>query len=279
MTADQPTTDLMVPAAEQLAEYRTATVLTLSYDGALFSGFACQPSVETVQGHLEAALATVCRREVAVVGAGRTDTGVHALGQVVSFPSAHADPEGLALLRSLNALVGPGISVSEVRRATQGFSARFDAVSREYRFRVANGPVPPLFLRNVAWWVKKPLDISAMSEAASVLVGEHDFRSFCIADSARGKRTVRNLREVEITEEEHLGERCVVVRIIGNAFLHSMVRTVVGSLVEVGVGRQPVSWMSSVLAAQDRAAAGPTAPALGLTLWSVEYPPRCWLPE
>ncbi len=273
---DRPTTELMVTPAEELAEYRTVTALTLAYDGALFSGFATQPGAETVQGCLEDALAIACRREVAIVGAGRTDSGVHALGQVVSFPSAHADPRGIALLRSINALAGPGISVSEVRYATGRFSARFDAVSREYRYRVANGPVPPLFLRHVAWWVKKPLDTEVMREAASVLIGEHDFRSFCVADSAKGKRTVRNLREVEILEEEHLGELCVVVRIVGNAFLHSMVRTIVGSLVEVGVGRQPVSWMGETLAAQARAVAGPSAPALGLTLWRVEYPPHFW---
>lgn len=277
--ADRSKTGLMATPPEQLAEFRTVAVLEVAYDGALFSGFARQPAAETVQGRIEEALATACRRDVEVVGAGRTDSGVHALGQVVSFPSDHADPEGPALLRSLNALVGPGISVSEVRYAIEGFSARFDAVSREYRYRVANGPVPPLFLRQVAWWVKRPLDVSAMREAASMLIGEHDFRSFCIADSARGKRTIRNLREVEIFEEQQLGERCVVVRIVGNAFLHSMVRTVVGSLVEIGVGRQPVSSMAATLAARDRAVAGPSAPALGLTLWRVEYPQHVWLPD
>lgn len=254
-----------------------AYALTVSYDGAPFSGFARQPDRDTVQGRLEAALATALRREVVTVGAGRTDAGVHALGQVVSYDSDENEPESAVLLRSLNALVGEGIVVTGIRRAAPGFSARFDAESREYRYRLAPGPVPPLFLGRVAWWTRRTLNLSAMRTAASALVGEHDFRSFCVAESAGGQITFRRVEVVEIVPEEHLGEHCVTVRIVGNAFLHSMVRIITGSLVEVGVGRRDPGWLGEALAACDRVAAGPTAPAHGLTLWHVAYPDECWL--
>lgn len=251
--------------------------LTVSYDGAPFSGFARQPGLDTVQGRLEAALTTVLRREVVTVGAGRTDAGVHALGQVVSFDTEGTEPEPAVLLRSLNALVGDGVAITGIRGARPGFSARFDAQAREYRYRLVSGPVAPLFLADVAWWTKHVLELSAMREAARVLVGEHDFRSFCVTESAEGRSTTRRIEFVEVVPEEHLGEHCVTVRIVGTAFLHSMVRAIVGSLVEVGSGRREPGWLAEVLAACDRAAAGPTAPAKGLTLWHVSYPEECWL--
>jgi len=251
--------------------------LTVSYDGAPFAGFARQPGLLTVQGSLEDALSIALRREVRTVGAGRTDAGVHALGQVVSFPAEEDEPEAAALLRSLNALVADGIVVREVRRAREGFSARFDAVSREYRYRIVSGPVPPLFLKPVAWWVKSALDVGAMRAAAEHLLGEHDFTSFCVAESARGKPTVRRVDTIELAAEEHLGEKCLVVRVEGNAFLHSMVRVIVGTLAEVGAGRREPAWVAEALAAESRDAAGPTAPPHGLTLWSVAYPDDVWI--
>ncbi|MDP2234785.1 MAG: tRNA pseudouridine(38-40) synthase TruA, partial [Actinomycetota bacterium] len=232
--------------------------LTVAYDGAPFSGFARQEGRDTVQGRLESALSTVLRREVETVGAGRTDAGVHALGNVVSLPADGTEPEPGVLLRSLNALVGDGIAITEVRVAPGGFSARFDAVAREYRYRLVPGPVPPLFLRGVAWWTKGEIDLHAMRAAASALLGEHDFKSFCVAESAEGKRTVRRIDLVEIETACEMGERCIVVRVVGNAFLHSMVRAIVGSLVEVGTGRRGPEWLAEALAACDRGAAGPT---------------------
>jgi tRNA pseudouridine38-40 synthase len=254
-----------------------ALALTVSYDGSPFSGFARQPGRDTVQGRLETALTTALRREVVTVGAGRTDAGVHALGQVVSFTGDGHEPEPGALMRSLNALVGEGIVVTGVRRAAPGFSARFDAEVREYRYRLIPGPIPPLFLSRFGWWTRHTLDLSAMRTAARALVGEHDFRSFCVTESAEGRSTSRSLELVEILPEEHLGEHCVTVRIVGNAFLHAMVRVITGSLVEIGLGRRDPEWLGEALAACDRAAAGPTAPACGLTLWHVSYPDECWL--
>jgi len=251
--------------------------LTVAYDGRSFAGFARQPGLRTVQGALEDALRTALRREVETTGAGRTDAGVHALGQVVSFEAAGPDlPEG-TLVRSLNALSGDGIVVRGLRHARPGFSARFDAISREYRYRLAVGDIAPLFLAPFAWRVRGHLDGDAMRAAALHLIGEHDFRSFCVAESADGHRTFRRVETVEVLEEEQLGEECTVVRVVGNAFLHSMVRTIVGTLVEVGAGRRDPVWVADALAACDRSAAGPTAPAHGLTLWSVEYPDEVWL--
>lgn len=251
--------------------------LTVAYDGAPFAGFARQDGPETVQGRLEQALKVVLRREVATVGAGRTDSGVHALGQVVSFEADGTEPAPSQLRRSLDALVGEGITVRDVRLARPGFSARFDATAREYRYRIVAGPVPPLFLARFAWHVPAELDVAAMREAAQHLVGEHDFRSFCVTESAEGKRTVRQVDTIEIAPEENLGEGCLTVRVVGNAFLHSMVRVIVGSLVEVGEGRRDTGWLAEALTACDRSAAGPTAPAHGLTLHAVAYPDDVWV--
>ncbi len=256
---------------------RDVVVLTLSYDGAGFSGFARQPGRRTVQGAVEDALATVLRRPVETVGAGRTDAGVHAIGQVVSFSCDGDAPDPRSLVRSLNALVGEGIVITGVRTAPEGFSARHSAIAREYRYRLVPGPVPPLFLASRAWWVKHALDLGAMRAASARLVGEHDFASFCVAASAEGVRTVRRLDCIEIAQESALGEHSVVVRVVGNAFLHSMVRVIVGSLVEVGAGRRDPAWLADALAARDRREAGPTAPPHGLTLWHATYPDDCWL--
>jgi tRNA pseudouridine38-40 synthase len=256
---------------------QAVTVLTVSYDGTRFHGFARQDGPVTVQGSLEAALRTILRRDVYTMGAGRTDTGVHALGQVVSFPEAPGDPVPAEVLRSLNALAGEGIVVTGVRRGASGFDARHSAVCREYRYRIVTGPVRPLFLADRSWWVKGALDLGAMRAGAGLLLGEHDFRSFCVTHSAEGRRTVREIDTLEITPAFEMGEHCIVLRIVGRSFLHSMVRIVAGTLVEVGRGRRDPAWVGEALAACDRAAAGPTAPPEALTLWHVTYPDEVWL--
>jgi tRNA pseudouridine38-40 synthase len=266
-----------MPLGHDNASSPHAIALTVAYEGAPFAGFARQPRLDTVQGRIEAGLATALRRDVDTTGAGRTDSGVHARGQVVSFDARGDEPEPSRLRRSLDALTGEGVVVREVRLAEAGFSARFDAVSREYRYRIVGGPVPPLFLERYAWHVPGQLDVEAMRAAARLLVGEHDFRSFCVAESALGKRTVRRVELIEIAEEQHLGEACLAVRVVGNAFLHSMVRTIVGTLAEVGESRRDPDWVGAVLAAQKREVAGPTAPAHGLTLWNVTYSDDVWL--
>lgn len=245
--------------------------LTVAYDGAGFAGFQRQPGLRTVQGRVEDALRVVLRRDVSTTGAGRTDAGVHALGQVMTFSASGDEPEPAVLGRSLNALCAPDIAVRSVRLMPEGFDARFSALAREYRYRLVVGAVPPVFLMGRAWWVRGRLDVEAMRRASTALLGEHDFASFCVSESAKGKNTRRGIDVLEIERACEMGEECLVVRIQGRAFLHSMVRVIVGSLVEVGKGRRPESWIAEALAACDRAAAGPTAPPDGLTLWRVEY--------
>ncbi len=265
--------------AEDLREGSTL-VLRVGYDGTGFSGFAAQegqPHVRTVAGELVGALQTLLRRPVELTCAGRTDAGVHARGQYVSVPCSCEESQsldGARLLRSLAAILPDDVSVSEVLRARPGFSARFDAQRREYRYRLVASAVRPLFCRNWSWWLRGAdrLDVAAMRQASACLVGEHDFKSFCKTSSALGKPTCRFVESIEFSWEEQLGERQLVMRIVGNAFLHNMVRAIMGTLVEVGLGRRDAAWVRDALQACDRRAAGPCAPACGLTFWDVRYP-------
>jgi tRNA pseudouridine38-40 synthase len=252
--------------------------LTIAYDGARFAGFARQQGQRTVQGELEAALEVLSSVPVETVGAGRTDAGVHAIGQVVSCAiEATLVDDVERLIRSLNALTPSDIAVRALRVVDASFNARFDALSRTYLYRIANTPTPALFLAPYSWHIAQPLNRDAMAQAAHHLIGEHDFASFCVAKSAqelRGKNlsTSRRIDEITLSSDEVLNERMLEIRVRGNAFLHSMVRVIVGTLVEVGSGARDPDWVEEVLAACDRTCAGPTAPAHGLTLLEVRYP-------
>lgn len=248
-------------------------VFRLGYDGADFSGFAEQPGLRTVAGEVRRALETFLRRSVELTCAGRTDAGVHAIAQYVSVP-AHAEElaiERRRWMRAMVALLPDDIALVEVYHARPGFSARFDAHARTYTYRIATGDARPLLTRDVTWWHRFPLDVEAMERGAVHLLGEHDFKSFCKVSSAVGKPTCRNVMDVSFASERSLGEEHVAFTITGNAFLHSMVRTIVGTLVEVGSGRREPDWVAEVLAACDRRAAGPTAPARGLCFMDVDY--------
>ena len=262
-------------------EAKHTLAMKVAYRGEAFSGFARQPEQLTVQGELERALEMLLRRPVETTCAGRTDAGVHARGQVVSFEVyedelAEMDERDAqrvrfaSFRRSLNAITHDDISVRSIWQAADGFSARFDAQAREYRYALAVDETPPVFMRDFAWYVG-PLDIVAMERASRCLIGEQDFKSFCRASSAVDKPTCRNVMEVSFSEEERFGEQLVIVKVVGSSFLHSMVRTIVGTLVEVGRGRKPESWVAEALAACDRTAAGETAPAQGLVFWEVRY--------
>ncbi|MDO4399914.1 MAG: tRNA pseudouridine(38-40) synthase TruA [Coriobacteriia bacterium] len=248
--------------------------VVLSYNGTAFSGYAKQPGKRTVQGNLEQAFSLALRRPVEVVCAGRTDAGVHARGQVVSFPITREEAEGrnlFKLKRSFQALTDDDISIQTLAVMPPDFSARFSAIEREYRYLVMPGGRHPLFLRGWCWDARRELDVDAMNEAASYLVGEHDFKSFCLAASAEGKNTVRALREVRVVPVNVMGEDALSIRVTGTAFLHSMVRSIVGTLVMVGSGLREPAWVKDVLEARDRRAAGENAPACGLVFWRVSY--------
>lgn len=251
--------------------------LDVQYNGAPFAGFARQAegSVKTVQGELEQALSLLYRREVPTVCAGRTDAGVHARGQVISFDLTEEEFAARplrSLERSMNALVDDAISVAHAQERDLGFSARFDAQWREYHYHICTDSARPALIMPLVWHLGgTELDLAAMNEGAAQLIGEHDFKSFCMAASAVGKPTHRNVMELEVYPEIIMGTSVFTVRVVGSAFLHSMVRTIVGTLTEVGRGRREPSWVADVLAACDRRAAGQNAPASGLVFWRVGY--------
>lgn len=260
----------------EIEEGRGEVILSLlvSYNGTPFAGFARQPGQLTVQGSIEEALALIFRRDVETVCAGRTDSGVHARSQVVSFSVSESELAGRSafkLLRSLNALTHEDISVKDVCRREPDFSARFSCTMREYKYFICTDAFAPLLMKGFCWHIPKALDLDAMRQAAAHLIGEHDFKSFCMAASAEGKSTMRNVFSVEVEPLVQWGENLVVITVKGNAFLHSMVRTIVGTLVAVGLGRRKPDWVVDVLEARNRAAAGENAPAQGLVFWDVSY--------
>jgi tRNA pseudouridine38-40 synthase len=244
--------------------------ITVSYDGTDFSGFQRQANARSVQAELESALAAIEGKHVTVAGAGRTDAGVHALGQVASFKLSNAIPER-DLLRAINAKLPEDVRVLSAEEAAPGFNARFSARSKVYRYRVSNTRVMSPFQRRFAWHISRSLDRAAMNEAARELVGEHNFACF----QAKGgtiRSTVRTITRSDWTEEPLAGGgRLLLYEIAGTGFLKYMVRAVVGTLIEVGDGRRAPSSLRDLLVSGSRAAAGPTAPPVGLYLVRVDY--------
>ena len=238
--------------------------LDIAYDGAGFRGYARQTGIRTVQGELETALGTLLKTEVATAVAGRTDAGVHARHQVVSFQ--HEDVADLdQLARSLQGLVGPEIAVRAMTAASEDFSARFSATWRRYRYRIDTRRAHDPLTRGFVWHVGRPLDLTAMRAAAAVFVGEHDFSSFC--RSVEGKSNVRMVTELSVEEDDGL----IDVWAQANAFCHQMVRSLVGYLYDVGRGFSDGAKAVEILVARDRSAVATVAPAHGLTLWEVGY--------
>lgn len=248
--------------------------LIVEYDGTALCGWQRQANGPTVQGHLEAALARLLAHDVRVVGASRTDAGVHARGQVASFRTERAIPLH-GIRRGLNSLLPPAIAIAEASEVADDFHPRFSATGKHYRYLVfQRGDRAPRW-RDRAWHHPGPLDLAAMRQAAAALIGEHDFAAFRAAGcTAQG--TIRRIDEIAIGDGAgELGEPwLVVVDVRGNAFLRNMVRIVVGTLVEVGAGRRPIKQVAEILAAKDRTRAGITAPAHGLELVSVGYDGR-----
>ena len=243
--------------------------MVVAYDGTGFRGFAAQRDQRTVAGVLVAALSKVLRTEVDLACAGRTDAGVHAWGQVVSF----AAPPGIDVDRvsaSLNGMLGPEVVVRSVELVPSGFDARFSARWRAYRYTIVNRSVADPFRARDAWHVPSPLDLRALRLAADPFVGEHDFASFC-RTGPEGSSTVRRVTE---SQWHDLGDGILRYDIRATAFCWQMVRSIVGTLVDVGLGKKRPGDMLTILRAADRAAAGPVAPPTGLCLWEVGYDPE-----
>lgn len=240
--------------------------LDVAYDGRPFHGFARQRDVRTVQGDIEAALGRFLRTEVTIAVAGRTDAGVHAVGQVVNVPDVPDDVDPAALRHALNANLAPHISVWAATPAAPDFHARFSARSRTYIYAILTGDVPDPFLAGTTLFHPKELDVGAMNEGAGHLVGHHDFSSFGRVSEPEAS-AVRVLFELHCTREGRL----IRVRARANAFIQQMVRALVGTLVQVGIGKIAPGDVPAILEARDRALAGPVAPPHGLCLVSVEY--------
>lgn len=248
--------------------------MTVAYDGAAFHGFAANDGVRTVMGDLSAAVATVVRQPVELTGAGRTDAGVHAWGQVVSGDLPD-DTDLAGLTRRLNKLCAPAIAVRDAAWADDDdFSARFSATWRHYRYDVWNAPSPNPLLAGRAWFVPQPLAVWAMRAACDPLIGEHDFSSFCRKPkTAPGEREPSMVRRVLSARWSTLDDPAHLrFEIRGTAFCHQMVRSIVGTLVDIGLGKASPGDMRGVLVARDRDAAGQVAPPYGLVLWEVGYP-------
>jgi tRNA pseudouridine38-40 synthase len=248
-------------------EYPARVRMTVAYDGTGFHGFAAHPGVKTVGGTLAAALGKVLGHPVGITCAGRTDKGVHAWGQVVSFDAEEFGLDLEALQRSLNRMLGPAIVVRAAEKAHMTFDARRSALGRRYRYTVLNRPVPDPFLARTAWHVATPLDCRALALSCDAVIGEHDFSSFCRLPAADASL----VRKVHDARWLDLGDGILRFDIEAGAFCHQMVRSLVGTMVDVGRGRKRAGDMADIVRAADRAAAGQPAPPHGLCLWQVLY--------
>ncbi|MDP3271454.1 MULTISPECIES: tRNA pseudouridine(38-40) synthase TruA [Limnobacter] len=246
--------------------------LGLCYDGHEFEGWQTQPHGRTVQDHLTKAIEAIAQEPIALICAGRTDTGVHARQQVVHFDTA-ADRPLTAWIKGVNNSLPPTISVLGAKQLDASFHARFSAVSRTYRYYFYSAPVRDPFKRFMTW-VHYPLDLAAMRRAAECLLGTHDFSAFR-ASQCQAASPVRTLFALNLIEAV---DHCYF-EIHGNAFLHHMVRNLMGSLMEVGQHRQAESWLRDVLESRNRSLAAKTYPAQGLSLWNIEYPEQYGIQE
>lgn len=259
-------------------------VLGVQYDGASWQGWQVQPHGMTVQDRLEQALAQFTRTHIATVCAGRTDSGVHGLEQVVHFDTPVVR-DMASWVRGVNAFLPASISVrwatevavpepGQIHHAEHDFHARFSATSRTYYYLIYNHPVRSPLMAGRAGWTFRPLDVDAMQAAAQHLVGKHDFSSFRSVE-CQAKSPVRTMTSLTVEREGDY----VIVTLSANAFLHHMVRNIVGSLIYVGTGKKTGDWIAEVLAKRDRALAAPTFMPDGLYLARVDYPPQWKLPQ
>jgi tRNA pseudouridine38-40 synthase len=248
-------------------DYPVRVRMTVAYDGTGFHGFAAHTGVKTVGGTLASAIGKVLGYRVELTCAGSTDKGVHAWGQVVTFDAEEFGLDLEALQRSVNRMLGPAIVVREAEKVHGTFDARRSAVARRYRYSVLNRPVPDPFLARTAWHVAAPLDCRALALACDPIIGEHDFSSFCRLPEPDASL----VRKVHDARWLDLGDGLLRFDIEAGAFCHQMVRSVVGTMVDIGRGRKRAGDMAGIIRAKDRSAAGQPAPPHGLCLWEVVY--------
>jgi len=245
----------------------------LEYDGTRFAGWQLQPGLLTIQDCVQSALSAVADHPVVVTCAGRTDAGVHAAAQVGHFETTAIRPmRGWVL--GANSLLPPDIALHWAVEVDSRFHARHTALTRCYRYCILQRATRPALLRDRVCWVRARLDFAAMHDAAQRLVGEHDFSAFRSVE-CESRSTLRRIDSISVTQDGSL----VAIDVTANAFLHHMVRNIAGTLLAVGTGAQPGAWVAEVLASCDRSRAGVTAPAQGLYLRAVRYPPSAGIPE
>ena len=247
-------------------------VLGIEYNGSTFFGWQRQPHASSVQQSLEKALSQVANHTVEVFCAGRTDTGVHATYQIIHFDSFTQRPEK-AWLKGANSLLPDQISIRFAMKVDNDFHARFSALSRSYLYVIDNNTVKPAILNNGLTWYRKSLDVSKMNDAAKYFIGEHDFSSYR-SSQCQSNTTKRNIQRLNCRRENQY----IFINITANAFLHHMVRNIVGVLLEIGTGVKDPAWAKQVLDVKDRTKAGITAKPNGLYLVGVEYPSNYNIP-
>jgi tRNA pseudouridine38-40 synthase len=261
------------PAAEAPASGPTERIrLVVAYDGAPFSGFARNEGVRTVGGDLTQAIGTIIGVPVELTCAGRTDKGVHARAQVVTFDAPVGAVDPARLTKSLNKLCGPAIAVWGATTVPSDFDARFSATARRYRYLIHNSPTPDPFTADAAWHVDRPLQLHAMVLACDAVIGEHDFAAFCRRPKRRDGQEASLVRRVTEATWIDDGDGRLRFEIEASSFCHQMVRSVVGTLVDVGRGRKRPGEILGIIRAGDRDGAGDLAPPHGLTLGTVRYP-------
>lgn len=249
---------------------KTKMVLIMEYDGTHYCGFQLQANLPTIQGEIETALWKLTGEKNRVMAASRTDSGVHAKGQVVSFRTKSSLPSP-TFIKGLNYYLPRDIVVKEAFRVSDSFNVRRDALSREYNYYILNRPTRSPIRHGFAYLVTYPLDIGAMNEACQMLIGEHDFASFVTSLEGRIKSTVRHVYRAKVEKDADM----VIINLVANSFLPHQVRNTAGALIKVGLGKMTVDKFRSILEARRPGLAGPTAPAYGLCLMEVNYP-RSW---
>jgi tRNA pseudouridine38-40 synthase len=240
--------------------------LTIEYDGGAYHGWQIQPGLRTIQGVLREQIAQITQNKVNLIGAGRTDAGVHALAQVANFKTENTI-DLLSLQRGLNSLLPPDIVVKVVEEVADEFHARFSARSKVYEYHILNRSYPSAILRDYAWFIQHDIDLTPMQRCGKLLIGSHDFSSF----RASGDESRHSMREVIRLEIKRREDNLIVIAIEANAFLREMVRSIVGTLVDVGRGKSSIAEFKDIFGAHDRRRAGMTAPAHGLFLVEVKY--------
>lgn len=246
--------------------------LGIEYDGSHYHGWQAQDGLATIQSKVELALSSVADTPITVICAGRTDRGVHATGQVIHF-STDIDRVDRAWHYGGNRYLPGDIAIQWIRQVEDSFHARFDALSRRYRYVIHNHPVRKALHATRMTWHYRELDVDAMHLAAQFLVGEHDFQSYR-AQSCQAKTSVRNIYEISVERRGNL----IIIDVHANAFLHHMVRNIAGVLMRIGANEQPPDWAQAVLLAKDRSIADVTAPPFGLYLTQVTYPEHYQFP-